>query len=480
MTLNWSARSALRLYPQSWRDEHHDEVVGTLLDVAESNDRAQPPISEVLPLALRGAWMRARSSVVFWAGIVIIVAMLWTLGSSFDGFLSERYLTTMVTRAGTGLPLALPVAGATSAWLVSRRRPELPVAIRLRGAVAAAGWSMIPVLMGYLASVIAQVFVSGLPLSLHLDATVLLAFLGMSLVAASVGALAGALLPRFVAAPLALGALGYWFIFASTDAYAGSVSGVAITQSAPTLYRVPGWNAVVACLTLGLAAAAVVILVLAVLWMRGRVAAAVVAALGVVALAMSWSPLAALATTGVEATRSESHLSCSGDAPTICLWPEQEAESGALVRETVSGAYARGIALGLPMPGTVSVAGSEDNPHPLFWRGTATGDRVLTNYAQAFSHQFACEPWIEWSEEKLVTVVDGLDMGFASAEYAMAVALGADLDAALPTVQIGGDASEPATKTLNPEESREYLGVHSVAEAEALAIAWVEAGTDCS
>ena len=47
-------RSALRWYPRSWRDQHGDVVISTLLDVADGERRTVPRRSELLNLAAIG------------------------------------------------------------------------------------------------------------------------------------------------------------------------------------------------------------------------------------------------------------------------------------------------------------------------------------------------------------------------------------------------------------------------------------------
>ena len=51
-------RRTLRWYPSSWRAQNEEAVIGTLLDVAEGENRSQPRLSEQLNLAVNGLLTR--------------------------------------------------------------------------------------------------------------------------------------------------------------------------------------------------------------------------------------------------------------------------------------------------------------------------------------------------------------------------------------------------------------------------------------
>jgi hypothetical protein len=51
-------RRTLRWYPSSWRSQHEDAVIGTLLDVADGENRSHPRFGEHLNLAANGMLMR--------------------------------------------------------------------------------------------------------------------------------------------------------------------------------------------------------------------------------------------------------------------------------------------------------------------------------------------------------------------------------------------------------------------------------------
>lgn len=479
MTLDWSTRNALRLYPESWRAENEAVVVGTLLDVAESEQRSKPSLGELLPLAARGAWMRARTSLAFWLGLVIVAVMLWAIAQTFDGFLAERYLTAVLSRAGSGLPLALSLAAGIAAWSASKHR-ALSLRERWRTLLVDAAVPAAFVALGYLACVIAQFVASGLPVTASVDARVPLAFLTMLLAALSFGLLVGSLVPRFVALPLTVVALFAWF-FASNSGEAlrwANLSGFTLLMyPVETLYNAPADQAITSAVLFSLGATIIFLAIIAVRSVRGFGWGLVVAAAVTVALVVNFPALASATGPTAVGARDASNLVCAGTAPEICLWPEQEVASGELVRDTITAGYQKAVALGLPVASSISVAGSEDNPLPLYWRGVAHPDRLLTNYAQTIVHALACQ-WME-SENNSFVANPGYDDDVLSAEYATAVAIGADPVAAAPTIQLGGEAGEPATKTLDPAEAQEYLGVTSLAEAQEVAQAWVTRAPEC-
>ncbi|MDQ1553051.1 MAG: hypothetical protein QOK46_129, partial [Microbacteriaceae bacterium] len=51
-------RRTLRWYPSSWRAQHEEAVIGTLLDVAEGENRSRPRLGEQLNLAVNGLLTR--------------------------------------------------------------------------------------------------------------------------------------------------------------------------------------------------------------------------------------------------------------------------------------------------------------------------------------------------------------------------------------------------------------------------------------
>lgn len=451
---DWSTRNVLRLYPQRWRDEFEQEVIGTLLDVAESEQRTRPSLAELVPLALRGAWLRARGSVVFWVGLVIIAVMIWGVGQSFDGFLSERYWPVVLAKAGTGLVLALPLAGACAAWQAGRRRSVVPLPRRLKNLLLDAAGPAIFVGIGYLAAIVGQLLASGWPLSLTPDAGSPLAFLSMLLAALAVGSLLGTLAHRMVAAPLAWIALSFWYFLSSLtgDPAWSNLTGLNVSGWGPsTLYEV---SQPVVVATTSIAALAIVVLTVGLIVAkvtRGWVWAGVLALL--IAIAVPVNSAALTATPGLgPAARPATDLVCEGDAPRICLWPEQDAASGDLVRGTITGAYQRAVALGFPVEPVVSVLDREGATY-LYYRQQAMVDRLLTNYAAELTYPFAC---YTLEGEQLPTTTNEYELAQGAAAFAAAWALGADMEAARPVIQMGGDASEAPTKTLTLAETEDY------------------------
>lgn len=482
MTLDWTTRSTLRLYPRWWRDEFEQEVIGTLLDVAESEQRSRPSVRELVPLALRGAWMRARRSVVFWVGLVIIAVMVWAVGASFDGFESERYWPVMLSKAGTGLLLALPLAGGAAAWQAGARRERVRLPHRLRNLAEDAAGPAAFVAIGYLAALTAQLIASGWPLSAHGDPGTPVAFLCLLVAALAVGLLLGTLVHRAAAAALSVVALTAWHYLYSLggDTAWANLTGMGVLVWGPTtLYEVSQPVSVAAASLTALVIATLAVLLIIVKSAGGWAWFGVLAVLIGVAVAVNAPALTAGPALG-PAARSGEHIVCAGEEPRICLWPEQEAQSGAMVRETVTEAWSKAVALGVPVPSTVSVVGTgrDDDSTLLYWRQAAYPDRILSNYASQVSYRFACSWWESDSDEYPATTVD-YELAQQSAAFAAAIALGTDPSVVRPIIQMGGDASEPPTKTLDLAETEDYFGVHSVAEAEEVLLAWVERGPTC-
>lgn len=469
MTLDWSTRGALRLYPQRWRDEFEQEVIGTLLDVAEAEQSQRPPLRELIPLAVRGAWLRARSSVAFWVGLVIIAVMLFTLGQTFDGFLSERYWPVMLSRAGMGLMLALPLAGASVAWQTGRRRAKRPLPQRMRELLGDVAAPAAFVAIGYLAAVGAQIAASGWPVTTTTDLRSTLVYFCMLLAALAVGGLVGTIVRAVVAAPITWIALSLWYLLPlSFEEEVGNLSGSWLLirpletlgdALAPTPFAVVSLTAAV------LAVLAVALTIVKVtrgwLWF-GAIFALVAVAVSVNARSVTgWWP-----DDGV-ANRTD-ELVCAGDAPRICLWPEQEAASGELVRSTLSDAYEKALTLGIPVPSDIGI----------YYRLSASPDQLIANYSETLIGQFGCD------------LSDHPDLGFMlessddriraelSAGFALAFYLGAD-PSTVWTIQTGGDASGPAENTLGLDEMKDYFNVHDETEVKAAVLAWAERGPTC-
>lgn len=469
MTLDWTTRSALRLYPQHWRDEFEREVVGTLLDVAEAEQRPRPPLSELLPLAARGAWMRARASVVFWVGLVIVAAMIWGVGQSFDGFVSERYWPAMLSRAGIGLVLALPLAGACAAWQAGRRRRVVTVRARLRGLAADAAGPAVFVGLGYIAAIAAQVVASGWPLTATVDLLSVLAYFSMTLAALAVGSLLGTLLPGVVATPLTWAALSLWYLLPLVwiREWSNLTGTGLVSEPVTTLFDAVSPYAVLlvsgTAITIAVMSLALIVVKAARGWLWFTVLVALIAiAVPVNARALTgWWPTSTL-------TSRSADMVCAGEAPRICLWPEQEAEAGSLLRATLTTAYEQTIALGLPVADEVG-AGYRLTPDP---------DWIIATYAQEVMGKYGCNTELYPQPTIAVTFSEERSRAESSALFATYMVFGADLSKVSP-VQVGGEADEPSTGVLTLEQLKEYFAVRDLTEARAAIEAWVERGPTC-
>jgi len=479
VTISWPTRSALRLYPSRWRAENEAEVLGTLLDVASAQNRATPPLAELIPLAARGVWMRARTSVAFWAGLAIIVVMVGALGTSFDGYLSERYWPALLAHAGFGLVFALPVAGGVAAYATASRPAATSIRLVFRNLLMDVAAPAIAVAVGYLATIVAQLVASGVPVTANFDWRIPLVQLVLLAGALAFGALVGSALPRVLASALTAMLLVTWYgLMGGLNPAWSNLSGSTLMGLNLTLYDAPSISSLGAAAVFAAGATVVALALIAVRAVKGLTWFGLLTVGVAAAVALSSPTLLAFATTGITDARDASAVECGGSEPEICLWPEQEAADGELVRETIGAAYARAKALGLPAPSRVSVvANFGGDETSLYWRLTTSADRLVMNYAQSLVHNNACE----WQESETNTFVadSQLDNAVLSAEYATAVALGAEPDFAIPTIQTGGEASEPATKTLTVDEARDHLGVGSQAQAREVSVAWFATAVDC-
>lgn len=469
MTLDWSTRGALRLYPQRWRNEFEQEVIGTLLDVAEAEKRTRPPLRELIPLAFRGAWMRARSSVVFWTGLAIIAVMIWGVGQAFDGFLSERYWPVMLSRAGTGLVFALPLAGASAAWQAGRRRATVPLRQRLRTLAADGAGPAIFVGIGYLAAVGVQLAASGWPVTVSADLRIPLTYFCMLLAALGVGSLAGTVVRGALAAPISLIALGLWYLLPfSFHREWGNVTGtMLVSDNVPGLeYSIlPSAVILVSVAAIAITALAVALIVVKVT--KGWLWFAVILALSFVAVVANARAISGDWPASPYADRTD-ELICDGVAPRICLWPEQEAEAGELVRSTLAGAYEKALTLGIPVSTEIGIS----------YRLAPSTDQIIANYSQSLMLQFACN--MDEHPELSLTFMPPEDRYTSelSARFALGLALGAD-PSSVWHVYVGGDASGPPTRSLTLAETKDYFDVHDLTEAKAAILAWAERGPTC-
>jgi hypothetical protein len=458
-----SLRWILAVYPAHWREKYGDDALATLSDLVDDSGRL--PIAEVATLLAHGTWLRMRTSVGFWATLTLLCLMVWSVANNVSSLVAPRYWTSVLSLAMATLSFGLPLAAGLAAYYSVR--VEGTVRGRLldaaRAGLPVVGW----VVAMYVATVAVVLAVSGWPASTLVDARILIAVLALAVTAVALGTVCAQVLRRRYAVPIAVVAMFLWVLTPwGNDVLAWrSITGSALLTMPTGLISVVPLPQTI--LSVSVIAGGTVLLAWAVVAVRPgpwRFVPIGTATLIAVALAVAGTPYLAaqaLPESGPlwSADRNAAELVCEGSAPSVCLWPEQEAMSGALVRQTVDGAVARSAALGIPVPAAIGVTtGAVD----ISWEGYATADRILTNYATALVGGY------------IVATPEGQDDRSLALSYALAVSLGADPRAALPGISVvprgGGE------KYLDVAESQDWLGVHTVAEARQLVEAWVTNG----
>lgn len=457
--------AAIAAHPLAWREKYADVVRGTLMDVADDRG-GRVPVPETVTLALGGLWMRARGSVAFWGGLVVLVTFVWhgatTLPSGDDGSLTSRALLL-----NSALGQAAVVLGLISGWGGARARASriMGVGPRLRR-LARESWPLLAVVaVAYLAAFVILGVRVGFPWPAWPAPLVVIGQLAFVLAAIAIGELVGAILPRVLAifaAPAAVVALEV-LLFATPTTWVlapwGFYSGIAyVTDDGP--------------------------------FFRGYAVAAVIVVAAVIAVSLRWAwlrilPLGALvaaAVVGVTAderpyiepalpeARPQSELVCSGEEPVVCLWPEQESAFGASYRETMSTAYAIGAAAGLPvdddaprsvarfgltgLPVAEGSSGEKPSDMGLGISGLSP-DQALNYYALSMTADYWIRP------------LDG-DGESTALVHSIAVVLGVPVDKTWPAMV------DPYTgmRQLDPAETP------NEAEARALVERWLSGGVD--
>jgi hypothetical protein len=480
LDLGWPARTALRLFPQSWRDEYETEVTGTLLDLADAHPQSVVPVTEIAHLAWRGMVLRARSSLTFWGGLIIVVLMVVFAALQPAGFVVERYWTTILASAGAGLTVVLPVAAALGAWQGHRAtRGNLPhaggaAARMLRMAVL--GLAILGfVMLGYVLAGVTLLIASGAPSTWNADLRIPLAYLLMSAGAIALGYLLGLVVHAGIAMPVAFVAAALWY--SAGPAWSPGVigwrdiTGVSLSQCCGTLSDAP---AAITLMSVSLIAIGLIALALGIAAVSrgGTRLLPFVLGLGIAASVFATvAPTIEPNAQRIGEARDPGSLICEGSAPQVCMWPEQEAANGSHVRELLSDAYQKGLALGLPMRETITspftgqrVSETATPFTQLYWNLAADDDRILTNYAQATTQSAGCQ--------LTPTTAGGFGTQLA-VDYAIARELGASDAAALPRLSHSADARLPDT-VLNPSEARAELGVTSPASMNDAISIWKE------
>jgi len=120
-TLEQRYRAALRWYPARWRDANADIVVGTLLDVAEAEQRNAPSRSELAHLAASG--IRNRLS---WVDIVAPAAV-------------RQRASAILLATGFGLAVMMLVMQEWAPWATARAWDEFGISAPSFGPFLGAG-----------------------------------------------------------------------------------------------------------------------------------------------------------------------------------------------------------------------------------------------------------------------------------------------------------------------------------------------------
>jgi len=338
--------AALAAHPRAWREKYGEVVRGTLLDVADDRG-GRVPVSETLPLALRGLWMRARGSVTFWAGLVVIAIQAGGALRSQWGYDTDGSLTGLLLSLNEGISYTLPVLALATGWAAARARAEAVggIALRIRRLAVDSAPVLAAMGVGYAVGLVIALVRFGVPWFAAPGLLVILAQLAMVLAAIAIGQVLGSVLPRVLvifAAPAAVIVVGMLLFGWLTPWNAMPWSfypGIAYEVDARPVVRVAVGAGVIA---------AVALVVVAIRSVAVRLVPVAVLIGVIVAGATVTSATPAIA----EPTpRAEEELVCSTDEPVICLWPEQEAAFGADYRADMDALYQTAREIGLPVDG---------------------------------------------------------------------------------------------------------------------------------
>ncbi|WP_146071671.1 hypothetical protein [Cryobacterium sp. Y50] len=471
-----TTRLAIRLFPQWWREQYGTEVVDTLVEVRQ---RRHGDLLEDFHLASRGLWLRARTSPSFWGGLVLLIVMLWASWQGPNAFLVERYWPAVLTAGGSSAPFALPLAAAIAAMTGHQHGRRAASGVGPRRRVARAAWAMTPVLasllLGYLVVVFLSLLVSGLPATGSPSALIVpLAFAGLALGAVAVGFALGAVLRPVLAVPVAGVLLYAWYSMPLDGVVLAwrNVTGAGLTQCCLWVDVVPHPQAQLIAIASGTVLAAITLLLVAVRPGVPRSVSFAGAAVAIVALFVAVAPSVPALGQASQVARNLTELQCEGTSPQVCLWPEQDAEYGPAIRPVVTEAFHRGVAAGLPMRAAVTpyvggLSDGQEHGSPINAVSMRLGDSnaaILASYGQAVYTSENC------------AVPGAVDAPTFAREqgvqYAIALLLGAEPEAALPRMEHSVELRLTAI-AYTPAEVRDLIGVHNVAEARTIVNNWL-------
>ncbi len=471
----WQLRVAIGVYPSWWRDEYGQDAVATFADLAAA--RGSLPVRDVVGVLARGLALRARSSMVFWLGLTLVALEILAVSSGYSGFWAERTWGSVLVHAGAGTVFAVPLVALSAAWLARRRNHEHH---QLRARLAALGWDAAAVLAfaatSYLVLVVLTLIGSGWPTSSPLDLGYTASFAFMTISAFGVGKLLGTVLPRVIAVPAAV-TLGLLAVI-SEGWQGGELRWRNVTGSALTFLGDAGVagssnlhiTAVTAMYAGFLALATIGVVAIPRRRIRPVTVAAVFATV-ILGSAAASCPLLDYVGQDAYSIRSDSQLHCSGTAPRVCLWPEQDATDGAQVRATVAAAYQQIVKLGVPASPVTTAAWTPPAGETGVWSSTRFNkSTTLADYTQAVVAQGAC-----LNQPSRVGVDDQ-----SAASYGLTWLIAGPSDPALAHVfQMIGTTPGGKSYTLGQSKTQDYLGVHNRQEALAAVTKWFDERALC-
>ncbi len=473
-----TTRLAIRLFPEWWREQYGTEVVDTLIELRQ---RRHGNLLEDLHLASRGVWLRARTSPAFWGGILLLIVMLWASGQGPNAFLVERYWPALLTAGGSSAPLTLPLAAVIAALQRHRHSKRAASIVGPRKRVATAALSMAPVLagllVGYLLVILLSLLASGLPATGAPSALIVpLSFAGLALGAVAVGFVLGNLLPPVIAAPLAGVLLYAWYsmpLGGSVLAWR-NVTGAGLTQCCLWVDVVPHPQAQLIAIASGASITGITLMLFALRPGVLRSVSTAAAALSIAAILVAVAPSVPELGQTSQVGRDLTQLQCEGTTPQVCLWPEQEADFGTEIRPVVAQAFRRGVAAGLPMRSAVTpyvggLSAGQERGSPINEVSMRLGDsdaEILASYGQAVYASESCAVPHAVESAEFVRQV--------GVQYAIALLLGAEPAAALPHMEHSVE-ERLSLIAYTPDEVRDLIGVHNIAEARNAVDRWLAA-----